>query len=245
MRPPGEEPLSHRNAAEVQALQGPWPVALSENQFGAAAADVENQAQPLVRRQAVRDSVIDEPRFLDTRDDFDRMAQCGLGLRHKSEIFVRAPDRTGACCPYAGRMHVAQSLTEYGEAMQGPGTGISRKVACCRESLGQPHGFTNTIDNSELPMPQFAHDHVKTVGTKVNGRDDFGSVGVRRIVGEALVAGSSYLFRPVWTLYGKRTTASASGLGIRISNDELCALQIFLVVDLGAHQVLHAHWVNQ
>ena len=32
---------------------------------------------------------------------------------------------------------------------------------------------------------------------------------------------------------------------IRIPNDELRALQVFLVVDLGTHQVLHAHRIDQ
>jgi 1,6-anhydro-N-acetylmuramate kinase len=39
--------------------------------------------------------------------------------------------------------------------------------------------------------------------------------------------------------------AAAGGGGVRVLDDELGALQVFLVVDLGAHQVLQAHRVDQ
>ena len=39
--------------------------------------------------------------------------------------------------------------------------------------FGQPDGFAQTIENGNLPMPQLADDHVKTVGAEVNGRDYF------------------------------------------------------------------------
>src|SRR5690606_8982800 len=40
-------------------------------------------------------------------------------------------------------------------------------------------------------------------------------------------------------------TAAAGGGGVGVLDDELRALQVFLVVDLGAQQVLVAHGVNQ
>ncbi len=39
--------------------------------------------------------------------------------------------------------------------------------------------------------------------------------------------------------------ATAGGGGVRVLDDELGALQVFLVVDLGAHQILVAHGVDQ
>src|SRR5210317_2223570 len=44
---------------------------------------------------------------------------------------------------------------------------------------------------------------------------------------------------------GEGRSAAAGGLCIRIPDDELRSLQVFLVIDLGAHEVLNAHRVNQ
>src|SRR6201996_5776621 len=46
-------------------------------------------------------------------------------------------------------------------------------------------------------------------------------------------------------LSGERGPATAGGFGVGIADDKLRALQIFLVVDLGAHQVLRAHRIDQ
>ncbi|CAK0763441.1 hypothetical protein CCP4SC76_3920018 [Gammaproteobacteria bacterium] len=43
----------------------------------------------------------------------------------------------------------------------------------------------------------------------------------------------------------KRGATAAGGAGIGIANDELGPLQAFGVVDLGAHQVLQAHGIDQ
>src|SRR3546814_3458518 len=43
----------------------------------------------------------------------------------------------------------------------------------------------------------------------------------------------------------ERVTAAATGACVRITNHELRTLHAFFVVDLGTHQVLHAHRVDQ
>src|SRR5471032_2581759 len=44
---------------------------------------------------------------------------------------------------------------------------------------------------------------------------------------------------------GKRRAATAGGLGARIANHELRAVQTFAVIDLGAAEILEAHRVDQ
>src|SRR5215469_2694737 len=44
---------------------------------------------------------------------------------------------------------------------------------------------------------------------------------------------------------GEGRAAAAGGRGVGVANDELRAVQPVAVVDLGAHQVLHAHGVDQ
>ena len=46
-------------------------------------------------------------------------------------------------------------------------------------------------------------------------------------------------------LDGKRRPATTGGLRVRVPDDELRSLQVFLVVDLGSHQILHAHGIDQ
>ena len=43
---------------------------------------------------------------------------------------------------------------------------------------------------------------------------------------------------------GKGLATTTGCCRIRVANDELRPLQIFFVVDFGAHQVLHTHWID-
>ena len=43
----------------------------------------------------------------------------------------------------------------------------------------------------------------------------------------------------------ERRAAAAGRGGVRVFDDELCALQVFLVVNLGTNQVLVAHGIDQ
>lgn len=81
--------------------------------------------------------------------------------------------------------------------MQGPRPGICRQFARCGKALGQPHGFANAIDDRQLPVAQFADDHVKTVGTEIDSRYDLGSISIRRGVGDVFFARSDYLLWPL------------------------------------------------
>src|SRR6185295_17941298 len=47
------------------------------------------------------------------------------------------------------------------------------------------------------------------------------------------------------SLDGERGTAAARGRCVRVSDDELRAGQVLSVVDLGAHEVLHAHRIDE
>ena len=59
----------------MQTFKRFWLRGLTENQFGAAATDIHDEPKSLRWRQAVRDAVVDEARFFDTGDDFDRVAK--------------------------------------------------------------------------------------------------------------------------------------------------------------------------
>ena len=71
-----KETLCHRHTSEMHALKSARFRSLAKNQFCATTANVEYEPQTFVWRQAVRNAVIDEPRFLDAGNDLDRMAKC-------------------------------------------------------------------------------------------------------------------------------------------------------------------------
>jgi hypothetical protein len=70
-----EEPLRPRHAAHVETRQLADFEALADDDLGAAAADVDDEASPRHVRRMMRHSEVDEPSFLRSRDDFDRMPQ--------------------------------------------------------------------------------------------------------------------------------------------------------------------------
>jgi hypothetical protein len=69
-------------------------------------------------------------------------------------------------------MHVTQSLAKSGQAIDSSGTRIGRQISRRRQTFREAHGLPNSVDDRELPVPQLTDDHVKTVGTEVNGSDD-------------------------------------------------------------------------
>ena len=168
----GEKTFGHRHATQVQALERARLGAAAEDDFGAAAADVEHQPHAVVWRQAVRHTLVDQPGFLDARDNLDRVAECRFGFGHESEILARASDRAGTSRAYVGRAHRTQTLAKLGQAGNRPLPGSRRQRAVVRQTLGQAHGFPEAIDDRELAMAQLADDHVKTVGSEVDGRND-------------------------------------------------------------------------
>ncbi len=176
----GEEALSHRHTTQVQALQRPRPGPLPQDQFGAAAADIHHESQPIRRWQTVRHAVIDETGFLEARHDLDRVAQRRLGLVHEAGVLVRPANGARTCGTNPVRMDVAQTLTKTRQAVERTNAGIRGDDALVREALGQAHGFANAIENRELPVAQLADDHVKAVGAEVDSRDDLGLGVLRR-----------------------------------------------------------------
>src|SRR5690606_3835678 len=76
------------DAADAEAFKLPRLVPLADDQFGAAAADVDDQRRPRAARRMMRDAEIDQPRLLDTRDHVDGMAVQRLRGRRQERVGV-------------------------------------------------------------------------------------------------------------------------------------------------------------
>ena len=68
-----EKTLGHRHTPEMQAFKRLGTRGLAEYEFGAATTNIHDEPKSLGWWQAVRHAVVDEPRFFDTGDDFDRV----------------------------------------------------------------------------------------------------------------------------------------------------------------------------
>ena len=115
-----EVALGHRHAAQVHALERARLRALTEDEFRAATADVQHQAQTLFGRQAVRHSLVYQASLFKARDDVDRVSQRGFGFGHEAGILASAADGTGPGCPDASGMHIAQAFAETRQAIDCP-----------------------------------------------------------------------------------------------------------------------------
>ena len=176
----------------MQAFERPRIRALAQDELRTAAADIHYEAQPFIGRQAVRDAHVDKAGFLDTGDDFYRMAERLLGLAHEPGILARAPDRARTGRADAGSVHFAKPLAEQRQAVQCSCSGVRREIATFGQSLREADGFLDAVDNRELPVSQLADDHVKTVGAEVNRSDDLFHIAGCRNPGATLFACGSY-----------------------------------------------------
>jgi hypothetical protein len=175
-----EETFGQRYAPEMETLELARLGPLTQNQLGTASADINDQSQPVRRRHAVRHASVNQARFLQSRDNFDWMAERYFGLGHERAVLASAPNRAGTRGPHLAGVDVAKALAESRQAIERAFARRRGNVAAAREALGQAHGFANSIENSELAMAQLANDHVKAVGTEIDRRDDLGPIGFRR-----------------------------------------------------------------
>ena len=71
----GKKARAEADATHVQAFEPLGREALADDEFGAAAADVDDEAVTAFVRRRVRDAEMDQARFFDARDDFDGMTE--------------------------------------------------------------------------------------------------------------------------------------------------------------------------
>ena len=179
----------------------------------------------------MRHAEIDEPRLLDARDDLDRVTERFARTVEKRSLATRLAQRVGADHAHALGAHVAQPLAEAFQAAERPGDGLAVQAAVVVETGSQPNHLAQTIDDDELPVTVAGNDHVKAIGAEVDGREDVGD----------LFGGPGHALRSG----GEGRAAAAGRRRVRVLDHELRAFEVFLVVDLGARQVLEAHRIDQ
>ena len=155
-----------------QAFQIPGRVSLADDQFGAAAADVDHQHLLLGAGHMVRYAQINQPRLFNTGNDLDRVSQRGLRGLQKPPRAGCPPKRVGADDTHPACVHVLQPLAETLQAVdRAPGDRNFQPAPGIKPRC-QPHHFPDPVDDRELPVPQPGYDHVETVGSQIHRGHD-------------------------------------------------------------------------
>ena len=156
------------DATHEQAFQIPRLVALADDQFRAAAADVHHQHLLPGTGYVVGHAEIDQPRLLDTGNDFHRVAQRGLRSFQKAPCVCRPPQRIGSDDAYPARVHLLQPLSEPPQAVQRTAGDRFAELPTGIKPRCQPHHLPDPVDDRELPVPQPGDHHVETVGSQIH-----------------------------------------------------------------------------
>lgn len=110
--------IAERYTAHVQAFEHFGFEALTDDELGAAAADVDHQSSAAIVGQGMGNAQVDEAGFFTAGDDFHRVAQHFLGQVHEDVGVAGHPEGIGADDLNATRWHAVQSLSEPTQAGQ-------------------------------------------------------------------------------------------------------------------------------
>ena len=147
-----EMALTQRHAAELEAGQQLRLVAFADHDLGAAAADVDHQPVPGLRRQRVRHARVNESRLLHAGDDFDRVSERIARALEKGLLAARDAQRIGADHAHAARVHVAQPLSETLQAGQRPRRHFLVEPAVRAHAGAEAHHLAHPVDDDQLPV---------------------------------------------------------------------------------------------
>ena len=164
------------DAADREALEIFRLIPFADDELRAAAADVDDEVRPLSRVRVVRNSEVDQPRFLDTRDDLDRMAERLLGGGKERVGVAGAPQRVRAHDTHLMGLHVAEPLAEAPQARERPLLARAVEIAVLVEPGGEPHHLSQPVDDGRLAVLRPRDDHVKAVRAQIDGRHDLGGL---------------------------------------------------------------------
>ena len=157
------------HATDVQAFHAHWLLPPADNDLRAAAADVEHQPLPVVVRQVARDALIDEPRLFLAGNDLDRMSERLLRGGQKFSGIARLPQGIRADRAHRPRWHFTQPFAEAREALERAYARRLIEPVVLVKTGGEAHHFLQPVEHVQLPVQHARHDHVKAVGTEIDG----------------------------------------------------------------------------
>jgi hypothetical protein len=158
------------DAAHVQRLGEQRVETGTDDELRRAAADVDDQA-PLRRcRQGMRDTEVDEARFLASRDHLDRKAERGARFAQKLRRILRHAQRVGADHAHRRPREAAQALAELGERLEGGCLGGAVDALLGREPAAQAHHLAHRVERIDLPIDHPADLQMEAVRAQIDRR---------------------------------------------------------------------------
>ena len=177
--PFGKEPQAVADAAHEERLHQPRLVAVADDEFGRAAADVDDQRRAAFQRRGVGDAGVDQSRFLATRDDLDREAERLVGTVEEAARVLRDAQRVGGHGPHRVRRERSQPIAEAFEDRDAAGLRVRVEHLLSRQARRQPHRFLQTVEWIDLAPRRRLDDapdqQAKAVGPQVDGGEQFGN----------------------------------------------------------------------
>ena len=168
-----EEAQRAGHAAHLQAFFFERVEMLADDEFRAAAADVDDQAPFRRIRHAVRDAEVDQARFLAAGDDFDRMTQFLFGVAQERRGRAQAPHGIRRHRAHAMRRQGAQTLSKPRQGLQRAVAARFLETAVRTQAGGQTHAVAQAVDHARFAVFVAGDDEMEAVRSEIDGRHQF------------------------------------------------------------------------
>ena len=119
----------------------------------------------------MRYAQIDQARLFTAGDDLHRVAENGLGALDECITVARFAQGVGTDDTHGAGRHAVDQLCEALEAFEAPLHGFFAKQAVLADAGGQLNLLAQPLENADFGMVGLGHDHMETVGAKVDGSD--------------------------------------------------------------------------
>lgn len=114
---------------------------------------------------------VDQARFFPAGNHLDRVAEDGLGALDEFVTVASFAQCVGADDAHCARGHAVDQLGKALEALEASLHGFFAEHARFVDAGGQLNLFAQALENADLGVVGLGHDHVETVGAKVDGGD--------------------------------------------------------------------------
>ena len=164
----GEKTLAKADAAHLQTGAVLGLKLLADDEFGAAAANVDHQPAAAAVGQGLANAKIDKTGFFASGNNVDVVAENGFCTLNEFAPVNRNPQRAGAHHPYAARRQVADTLGKTTQTVQPALHGLFAQALLFVKAGGHLHLLAHAVQNADILLVGLGQYHVETVGTQIN-----------------------------------------------------------------------------
>ena len=162
-----EKAFGQDSAAELPTQDATGVGAAAENEFGAAAADVEDAMVLAGQGRGLHHASVDVVAFLLAAQDADRTAQCALAQVLEIVVLL-ATEGIGSDCGEIGRILSADHLGCLSEAVDSGMLVAFPDLAVLLEAGPERNVLLEFVEHGDVPVLLHAGvDHVKAVGSEI------------------------------------------------------------------------------